>query len=178
MKFLNRLQPWVDGKRGWTTFLQQPFGSSTIDSGIPLKATTDMTFDHFLQAQEGSYEVALSEIKRGCKTGHWMWFMFPQLQGLGSSATAQKYALDNLNEAKEYLAHPLLGARLIHLTEAFASVENKSAYQILGTPDDLKMKSSMTLFSLCSGEGSVFHQILQKYYDGQRCSYTERICTG
>ena len=137
-----------------------------------------MTFDHFLKAQEGSYETALSEFKRGCKTGHWMWFMFPQLQGLGSSATAQKYALGNLNEAKEYLAHPLLGARLIQLTEAFASVENKSAYQILGTPDDLKMKSSMTLFSFCSGEGSVFHQILQKYYDGQRCSYTERICTG
>ena len=178
MKFLNRLQPWVDGKRGWTTFLRQPFGSSTIDSGIPLKATTDMTFDHFLKAQEGSYETALSEIKRGCKTGHWMWFMFPQLQGLGSSATAQKYALGNLNEAKEYLAHPLLGARLIQLTEAFASVENKSAYQILGTPDDLKMKSSMTLFSFCAGEGSVFHQILQKYYDGQRCPYTERICTG
>ena len=97
-------------------------------------------------------------------------------QGLGSSATAQKYALGNLNEAKEYLAHPLLGARLIQLTEAFASVENKSAYHILGTPDDLKMKSSMTLFSFCSGEGSVFHQILQKYYNGHPCSHTERIC--
>ena len=139
--------------------------------------TTDMTFDHFLKAQEGSYEAELSEIKRGCKTGHWMWFMFPQIQGLGSSATAQKYALGNLNEAKEYLAHPLLGARLIQLTEAFSSVENKSAYHILGTPDDLKLKSSMTLFSLCLGEGSIFHQALQKYYEGQRCSYTDRCCS-
>ena len=136
-----------------------------------------MTFDHFLKAQEGSYDTVLSEIKRGRKTGHWMWFMFPQLEGLGSSATAQKYALGNLNEAKEYLAHPLLGARLIQLTEAFAAVENKSAYHILGTPDDLKMKSSMTLFSFCSEEGSTFHQVLQKYYDGQRCSYTERCCS-
>ena len=136
-----------------------------------------MTFYHFLKALEGSYEAALSEIKRGCKTGHWMWFMFPQIQGLGSSATAQKYALGNLNEAKEYLAHPLLGARLIQLTEAFSSVENKSAYHILGTPDDLKLKSSMTLFSLCLGEGSIFHQALQKYYEGQRCSYTDRCCS-
>ena len=80
-------------------------------------------------------------------------------------------------KAKEYLAHPLLGARLIQLTEAFASVENKSAYHILGAPDDLKMKSSMTLFSLCSREGSIFHQVLWNFYDGERCSYTERCCS-
>ena len=135
-----------------------------------------MTFDHFLKAQEGSYEAALSEIKRGCKTGHWMWFMFPQLQGLGSSTTAKKYALGNLNDAKEYLNHPLLGPRLIQLTRAFASIENKSARLILGTPDDLKMKSSMTLFSLCSNEESIFHDVLQKFYAGQRCPYTLRHC--
>ena len=135
-----------------------------------------MTFDHFLKAQEGSYEAALSEIKKGCKTGHWMWFMFPQLQGLGSSTTAKKYALGNLNDAKEYLNHPLLGPRLIQLTRAFASVENKSARLILGTPDDLKMKSSMTLFSLCSNEESIFHDVLQKFYAGKRCPYTLRHC--
>lgn len=135
-----------------------------------------MTFDHFLKAQEGSFEAALSEIKRGCKTGHWMWFMFPQLQGLGSSTTAKKYALGNLNDAKEYLNHPLLGPRLIQLTRAFASIENKSARLILGTPDDLKMKSSMTLFSLCSNEESIFHDVLQKFYAGQRCPYTLRHC--
>ena len=135
-----------------------------------------MTFDHFLKAQEGSYEAALSEIKRGCKTGHWMWFMFPQLQGLGSSTTAKKYALGNLNDAKEYLNHPLLGPRLIQLTRAFASIENKSARLILGTPDDLKMKSAMTLFSLCSEEESIFHDVLQKFYAGQRCAYTLRHC--
>lgn len=135
-----------------------------------------MTFDHFLKAQEGSYEAALSEIKRGCKTGHWMWFMFPQLQGLGSSTTAKKYALGNLNDAKEYLNHPLLGPRLIQLTRAFASIENKSARLILGTPDDLKMKSSMTLFSLCSNDESIFHDVLQKFYAGQRCPYTLRHC--
>ena len=135
-----------------------------------------MTFDHFLKAQEGSYEAALSEIKRGCKTGHWMWFMFPQLQGLGSSTTAKKYALGNLNNAKEYLNHPLLGPRLIQLTRAFASIENKSARLVLGTPDDLKMKSSMTLFSLCSNKESIFHDVLQKFYAGQRCPYTLRHC--
>lgn len=135
-----------------------------------------MTFDHFLKAQEGSNEAALSEIKRGCKTGHWMWFMFPQLQGLGSSTTAKKYALGNLNDAKEYLNHPLLGPRLIQLTRAFASIENKSARLILGTPDDLKMKSSMTLFSLCSNEESIFHDVLQKFYAGQRCPCTLRHC--
>ena len=135
-----------------------------------------MTFDHFLKAQEGSYESALSEITRGCKTGHWMWFMFPQLQGLGSSTTAKKYALGNLNDAKKYLGHPLLGPRLIQLTKAFASVENKSARLILGSPDDLKMKSSMTLFSLCSNEESIFHKVLQKFYEGKRCPYTVRHC--
>ena len=135
-----------------------------------------MTFDHFLKAQESSYETALSEIKKGCKTGHWMWFMFPQIAGLGSSPTARKYSLQNLNEAHAYLAHPVVGPRLVELTKAFLSVQDKSAKSILGYPDNLKMKSSMTLFALCSQTGSVFDQVLRDYFDGERCQFTLKKC--
>lgn len=138
--------------------------------------TSDSKFSLFLEAQEGSYEIAHLELTNGQKRSHWMWFMFPQLQGLGFSATSKRYAIENLNQAKEYLAHPLLGARLIELTMVFEAIEGKSAQDILGSPDDLKMRSSMTLFSLCTNNNSVFDRVLDKYFGGQQCLYTKQCC--
>ena len=102
--------------------------------------------------------------------------MFPQIAGLGSSPTARKYSLHNLNEAHAYLAHPVVGPRLVELTNAFLSVQGKSAKSILGYPDNLKMKSSMTLFAHCSQPESVFDQVLRDYFDGERCQFTLTKC--
>ena len=138
--------------------------------------TAEPLFDHFVKAQHRCHEDALHELKNGRKKGHWMWFMFPQIAGLGSSPTARKYSLQNLNEAHAYLAHPVVGPRLVELTKAFLSVQGKSAKSILGYPDNLKMKSSMTLFALCSQTGSVFDQVLRDYFDGERCQFTLKKC--
>lgn len=123
--------------------------------------------DRFLWAQEPIYARALSELRQGNKQSHWMWFIFPQLAGLGHSSTARLYAISCLEEAAEYLAHPVLGQRLIECTEAVLSVEGKSIHDILHSPDDLKFKSSMTLFSRPGGASLVFKQALQKYSGGE-----------
>lgn len=122
----------------------------------------------FVQAQENIYEQALAELKNGSKESHWMWFVFPQIAGLGNSATTRKYAVPNLADAKAYLSHDLLGSRLRECTEAVLAVEGRSAYEILGSPDDMKLKSCMTLFELADGPDSIFSDILEKYFEGQR----------
>lgn len=111
--------------------------------------------------------MALAEIKSGRKRSHWMWYLFPQIDGLGSSSTAQFYAIKNLDEAKAYLAHPVLGSRLIEIASAALQVEGKTAEEIFGYPDVLKFRSCATLFAEISGAGSVFHRVLEKYYDGK-----------
>jgi uncharacterized protein (DUF1810 family) len=121
----------------------------------------------FVQAQQGSYEQALSEIKNGRKRSHWMWYVFPQLDGLAFSSTSKFYAIKNLDEARAYLEHPVLGQRLLACAEAVLRVEGRSAHDIFGSPDDLKLKSSATLFACVSPAGSVFHQLLAKYYPGE-----------
>ncbi len=122
----------------------------------------------FVQAQEDIYEQALAELKNGSKESHWMWFVFPQIAGLGNSEMARKYAIPNLADAKAYLSHDLLGSRLRECTEAVLAVEGRTAHEILGSPDDMKLKSCMTLFEVADGPGSVFSSILEKYFEGQR----------
>ena len=121
----------------------------------------------FVAAQEGVYERALAEVRAGRKQSHWMWFIFPQLAGLGSSAMAQKYALRNAAEARAYLQHPLLGPRLEVISRAACDLEHGSALNVFGSPDDLKLRSSATLFASVSPAGSEFERLLAKYFDGQ-----------
>ncbi len=122
----------------------------------------------FVQAQEDIYEQALAELKNGSKESHWMWFVFPQIAGLGNSEMARKYAIPNLADAKAYLSHDLLGSRLRECTDAVLAVEGRTAHEIFGSPDDVKLKSCMTLFEVADGPGSVFSSILEKYFEGQR----------
>ena len=122
----------------------------------------------FLDAQQGNYETALSEIRRGQKRSHWMWYIFPQYAGLGISATSQRYAIKSVAEAKAYLNDPMLGRRLVQCAEAVLRVEGRSAQQIFGSPDDIKLKSSATLFAQLSPTGSVFERVLDRYFRGAR----------
>jgi uncharacterized protein (DUF1810 family) len=122
--------------------------------------------DRFVHAQQGVYPTALAELRAGSKRGHWMWFVFPQLAGLGHSATARRYAIGSLDEARAYLAHPVLGPRLVEAAAALLAVEGRTAGQILGHPDDLKLRSSMTLFAAAADDPAVFRAVLDRYYDG------------
>ncbi len=123
----------------------------------------------FLEAQAGSYASARAELAAGQKRSHWMWYIFPQLRGLGSSPTAQRFAITDLREATQYLAHPLLGARLRECTELVNAVEGRSIGQIFGYPDDLKFHSSVTLFAQAAEdgtEGALFREALNRYFNG------------
>jgi uncharacterized protein (DUF1810 family) len=120
----------------------------------------------FLDAQNQSYFTALAEIKAGRKTTHWMWFIFPQIKGLGQSETSKYYAIHDLQEATEYLNHPVLGKHLIEISEVLLTIEGKSAREILGTPDDIKLQSSMTLFANVPDAGPVFNKVIAIYFDG------------
>jgi uncharacterized protein (DUF1810 family) len=120
----------------------------------------------FVSAQNGTYEAALAEITAGNKRTHWMWFVFPQIAGLGTSTTAQLYAIASLDEARAYLAHPVLGPRLRECAEALLTVHNRSAADIFGYPDDLKLRSSMTLFARAAAEPGVFQAVLDRYFPG------------
>ncbi len=120
--------------------------------------------DRFVQAQEEVYPRALAELKLGRKRSHWMWFIFPQIDGLGYSSTAKFYAIKSKDEAKAYLDHPLLGKRLRECGEALLKIEGKSAAEIFAYPDDLKLRSSMTLFASASGAESVFSRVLAQYF--------------
>jgi uncharacterized protein (DUF1810 family) len=129
----------------------------------------------FVQAQEQTYEQALSELRLGRKQSHWMWYVFPQLDGLGSSPITKLYSIKSEDEARAYLKHPTLGPRLVECAEVILSVDGKSAREILGSPDDLKLKSCATLFAQVSPPGSVFERILEKFYDGERDAATLRL---
>ena len=124
--------------------------------------------DRFIQAQGHSYETALSEIKNGFKRTHWMWYIFPQLKELGRSSTAKYYGIEDLEEAKMYLAHPVLGTRLKDISEALLKLETNDPYRVMGDIDGLKLCSSMTLFAEVEGYDSVFGKVIDKYYGGKR----------
>jgi uncharacterized protein (DUF1810 family) len=123
--------------------------------------------NRFVTAQETSFAQALAELKRGRKTTHWMWFIFPQIDGLGSSSTAKFYAIKSLDEAKAYLAHPVLGQRLIECCETLLRINGKSAAEIMGYPDDLKLRSSMTLFASAADDPELFNKVLEKFFAGK-----------
>lgn len=126
----------------------------------------------FIDAQANSYERALAEIKLGRKMSHWMWYIFPQYKGLGTSSNSLKYSIQSTEEAYCYMTHHLLGHHLIEITNAFLTIENKTASKILGKTDALKMQSSMTLFAAVQNETDVFDAVLEKYFEGIKCSYT------
>lgn len=124
--------------------------------------------NRFLQAQNRDYERALSEVKSGRKRSHWMWYIFPQFDGLAFSSTSKHYAIKSVAEAEAYLSHPILGPRLLQCIEAVLGVDGRSAHEIFGSPDDLKLRSCATLFAFVSPTGSVFEQMLDKFFQGDR----------
>lgn len=126
----------------------------------------------FLDAQDPVYSDVLRELTAGQKRSHWMWFIFPQIDGLGFSSTARFYAITGLDEARAYLAHPSLGARLLECTKIVIALQGRSLRQIFGSPDHLKFRSSMTLFELAAGPATEFSAALDKYCDGQRDTAT------
>ena len=142
---------------------------STSDRGDPFD------LKRFISAQEGIYDRALAELRDGLKRSHWMWYIFPQVEGLGHSPTTRLYSIKSLEEARQYLAHPVLGQRLKESAEAVLAIQGRSAADIFGHPDDWKLQSSMTLFELVSGPESVFGRILDKYYQGKRDTRTLQI---
>ena len=134
-----------------------------------------MKLEKFKKAHETSYERALLEIRNGRKESHWMWYIFPQIKGLGRSSTAQYYAIESLKEAEAFLEDEYLGKNLIEITEALLELDSDNPTEVMGVPDDMKLKSSMTLFELVAGEDSVFSKVLQKYFNGNRDRNTLRI---
>jgi len=129
----------------------------------------------FVEAQAPVYAQALAELRAGRKRSHWMWFVFPQIAGLGTSAVAQHYAIASMDEAQAYLAHPVLGERLRECAQAMLSIEGRTAHDILGSPDDLKFRSCMTLFNRVDPAEPVFERCLEKYFGGEPDAQTLRL---
>lgn len=129
----------------------------------------------FVAAQQSVYEDALAELREGYKVTHWMWFIFPQIDGLGQSSMSRYYSIKNEQEARQYLAHPVLGPRLLECAEAVLAIEGESALDIFGSPDDMKLRSSMTLFACLSRSRSVFTRVLDKYFEGRPDRMTLRL---
>jgi uncharacterized protein (DUF1810 family) len=137
------------------------------------------TFDpqRFVDAQDlgGTYQAALGELRAGHKAGHWMWFVFPQIAGLGQSPISRRFAIASLDEARAYLSHPVLGPRLIECATTLTGLASQSAEQIFGGIDALKLRSSMTLFARAAPDEPVFAQVLDQYFDGKADDATERL---
>ena len=127
------------------------------------------TFDlsRFVEAHKQSYETALKEIKNGHKYSHWMWYIFPQIQGLGRSSTSQYYAIKNYDEALAFLNDEYLGRHLIEISQVLMQLDSDNPTEIFGKPDDMKLRSCMTLFASVSDDNSIFHQVINKYFDGK-----------
>ena len=134
-----------------------------------------MDLSRFTKAQEQDFKTAFKEIKNGRKMSHWMWYIFPQIQGLGKSSTSQYYGIKDLNEARAFINDPYLGGNLKKISMALLELEENNAVAIFGKPDDIKLKSCMTLFSCISEDGSIFHKVLEKYFDGRKCKRTVSI---
>lgn len=138
--------------------------------------TDPFDLNRFVQVQNPVYPTVLAELSRGRKQSHWMWFIFPQVAGLGFSAMSQRYAIGSREEAGAYLAHPVLGARLVECTGFVLAVEGRTIHAILGAPDDAKFRSSMTLFGAVSDQ-PIFGQALERYFSGERDGATLDILT-
>jgi uncharacterized protein (DUF1810 family) len=140
--------------------------------------TESNDLQRFVDAQVRDYPIALSEIKSGRKRSHWMWYIFPQIRGLGFSDMARFYALTDASEAAEYLRHSILGERLIRISAELLKLESNNARAVMGSPDDLKLRSCMTLFSLLSGTDPVFDAVLKKFFGGVKDEKTVQLMGG
>jgi uncharacterized protein (DUF1810 family) len=137
-----------------------------------------MDLNRFIEAHEENFDRAFKEIKSGKKTSHWMWYIFPQLEGLGTSPMAKKYAIRNLEHAELFINHPILGVNLIKISKELLKAKTSNPTEIMGNPDDLKLKSCMTLFSHCRQTNDVFIDALAKFYQGELDERTEFILKG
>jgi uncharacterized protein (DUF1810 family) len=135
----------------------------------------DNSLKRFTDAQEDSYVMAFSEIQEGRKQSHWMWFIFPQIAGLGFSETSRYYAIKDLQEAAGFLSHPVLGSRLINISRELMKQKTNDAHRVFGSPDDLKLKSCMTLFSMLPEADPVFKTVLEKFFKGEKDIKTLRL---
>ena len=131
----------------------------------------EYNLERFVIAQKESYNIALNEIRSGEKRTHWIWYIFPQLRGLGKTTRSYTYGIENIDEAESYLAHPVLGPRLIEITQALLSLTDCNPHHVMGA-DDVKLKSCMTLFAQVSEKGSVFHKVLEKFFNGEQDNKT------
>jgi uncharacterized protein (DUF1810 family) len=142
---------------------------------VPVNNTDSYNLQRFIDAQQNSYAAALAEIKNGYKKSHWMWYIFPQIAGLGYSQTSQFYAIKDLTEATLYLQHELLGKRLLEICQVLLNLDTDNAYQIFGDPDDLKLCSSMTLFEQVQNAPPVFKNVLDKFFGRKADDKTLRL---
>ncbi len=142
-----------------------------------MNAADHFDLQRFVDAQDRCYDVVLSELRGGKKRSHWIWFVFPQLRGLGHSATAVRYGISSLDEARAYLAHRVLGSRLRECARVVAGIDARSADDIFGWPDNLKVRSSMTLFARATDENAEFRAVLDKFYDGEDDPATVELLT-
>lgn len=147
---------------------------------LTLAECTMASYDlsRFIEAQRTDYARALEELTNGRKTTHWMWYIFPQLAGLGRSTTSRKYGIAGVGEARAYMEHPLLGNRLLACADALLAVQGRTINEILGAPDDMKLRSCATLFAAVTPPGSLFEQLLEKYHDGERDERTLAMLRG
>ncbi|MGZ8171764.1 MULTISPECIES: DUF1810 domain-containing protein [Methylobacter] len=140
-----------------------------------INASNTVDLSRFINAQESVYDSALAELRNGRKRTHWMWYIFPQIDGLGHSATSKHYAIKSIEEARQYLNHPVLGQRLLECAEAVFAIEGRSISEIFGYPDNLKLKSSMTLFAYVAASCSTFARIIDKYFNGEQDALTLQL---
>jgi len=145
------------------------------DHRASISAIDPYDLARFVEAQEDDYVQALSEIRSGRKRSHWMWYIFPQFDGLGSSSTSRRYSIKSVEEAEAYVRHPILGPRLLECARAAMGIEGRSALEVFGSPDDMKLRSSATLFASVSPAGSLFEQLLDRYFGGEPDDRTLRL---
>ncbi len=145
------------------------------NTNAPQTGDDPLDLRRFVEAQQEDYATALAEVRAGRKHSHWMWYIFPQLDGLAFSSTSRHYAIKSAAEARAYLAHPVLGPRLVEISEAALGVPQRSAHDIFGSPDDLKLRSCATLFATVSPPGSVFERLLDRFFHGERDDRTLKL---
>jgi len=150
-----------------------------VEKSLSSNGADPFDLRRFADAQDRAYDTVLAELSAGAKRSHWIWFVFPQLRGLGHSATARRYGISSLDEARAYLAHPTLGPRLRECARLVSQIDGRSAGDIFGSPDDLKVRSSMTLFARATDDNADFRAVLDKLYDGIEDALTvERLARG
>lgn len=165
-------------------FLKTPKGNvivknnfeNIVDRGGRVKMPQDVyDLDRFIKVQERTYDTALEEVSQGMKRSHWMWWIFPQITGLGMTMTSQMYSIKSLEEAKAFFAHPYLGRNLREISYKLLTLASNDAYEVFGSPDDLKLRSSMTLFAEAVPDEEVFGKVLDKFYNGKKDERTIAI---